>query len=387
VNKYKSFLRNYYLSSALYDFIFAYAIYNVLFNIRGLSIFQISLLLSWWALTSVLFEIPSGALADHWSRKKLLVIAPLIKSLCFVAWFVANGNFYLYALGFLFWSIGSSFVSGTTESLLYDELTAFGKKEEYEKILSRKNFYFHISLAVSGITGGIIAYYNLDWALIFSIIPLILSSYFAFLIQETPKIKSTEEVHYLDHIKIAIKEIKQNKLLLYFFAFAVGIDIMGGLEEFDQLYYQLAGLPLFAFGFASFLWSMSNSLGSYFAHKLKNVHWIYYGLPFISFVLLLFVGFFPSIAMIGVLLLAYLTISPLIVLIESKIQHNIKTSSRATVTSFSRLLINLSGVILAPVFGLVAKVWNLQVVYIAVGFFLFVFAIWVITKKKYFSSN
>ena len=274
--KYKSFLRNYYLSSSLYDFVFAYAIYNVLFNIRGLSVFEISLLLSWWALTSVILEIPSGALADYWSRKKMLVIAPIIKSLCFVVWFFANGDFYLYALGFLFWSIGSSLVSGTTEALLYDELTGFDKKEEYEKALGKKKFYFHIALAVSTISGGFIAHYSIDWALIFSVIPLLLSAFFAMLIKETPKAKSTEEIHYLDHIKSAYKEIKQNKILLYFFAYAVGISIFGGIEEFDQLYYQLAGLPIFAFGIVGFIWSAFNSIGSYFAHRLKNTHLIYY---------------------------------------------------------------------------------------------------------------
>ena len=147
--KYKSFIRNYLLSSSLYDFIFAYAIYNVLFNIRGLSVFEISILLSWWAFTAMLLEIPSGALADSWSRKKMLVIAPLIKSLCFVIWFLANGNFYLYGLGFLFWSIGSSLVSGTTEALLYDELVILKKKDTYEKVLGQKKFYFHIALAIS----------------------------------------------------------------------------------------------------------------------------------------------------------------------------------------------------------------------------------------------
>lgn len=384
LKKYKSFLRDYYLSSSLYDFVFAYAIYNVLFNIRGLSVFEISLLLSWWALTSVIFEIPSGALADYWSRKKMLVIAPIIKSLCFVTWFFANGDFYLYALGFLFWSIGSSLVSGTTEALLYDELTAFDKKEEYEKALGKKKFYFHIALAVSTISGGFIAQYNLDWALIFSVIPLLLSAFFALLIKETPKAKSTEEIHYLDHIKAAYKEVKQNKILLYLFAYAVGISIFGGIEEFDQLYYQLAGLPIFAFGIVGFIWSAFNSVGSYFAHKLKYTHWIYYGLPFFGFVLMLLVGLFPSIPMIALLLLSYFITSPLVVLIDSKVQHNIKTISRATVTSTNRLLINFSGVILAPLFGLIGKVWNLQTIYIATAVFLMVFAIWVFTNRKIF---
>ena len=121
-----SFLRNYYLTSFFYDFIFAYAIYNLLFNILGLTVFQISLLLSWWALVAMLLEVPTGALADYWSRKKMLTIAPLIKALCFTVWFFANGNFYLYALGFTFWALGSSLVSGTTEAMLYDSVVYAG---------------------------------------------------------------------------------------------------------------------------------------------------------------------------------------------------------------------------------------------------------------------
>lgn len=81
---YKSFLRNYYLTSFFHQFIFAFAIYTVLFNIRGLSVFQISLLLSWSALIKVLLEIPTGAMADSWSRKNMLIIAPISKSVCFI---------------------------------------------------------------------------------------------------------------------------------------------------------------------------------------------------------------------------------------------------------------------------------------------------------------
>lgn len=382
--KYKSFIRNYLLSSSLYDFVFAYAIYNVLFNIRGLSVFQISLLLSWWALTAMLFEIPSGALADYWSRKKMLVIAPIIKSLCFITWFLADGNFYLYGLGFLFWSIGSSLVSGTTEALLYDELVVFKKKDKYEKILGQKKFYFHIALAISTITGGFIAHYNLDLTLIFSVIPLFLSAFFASLIKESPKAKSTEEVHYLEYIKLAYREVKSNRILLILLIYSFGISIFGNIEEFDQLYYQLSGLPIFAFGLVGFLWSMLNSVGSYYAHKFKNASWVFYTFPFVAVILLFFVGIKPSILMIGVLLLAYLITSPLQVLINSKIQHNIKSVGRATVTSVNALLINFFGVFLIPIFGVISKIWNLQTIYISTSIFLLVFTIWALANRKIF---
>lgn len=384
-HKYRSFIRNYLLSSSLYDFVFAYAIYNVLFNIRGLSVFEISILLAWWALAAMLLEIPSGALADYWSRKKMLVIAPIIKSLCFVTWFFADGNFYLYGLGFLFWSIGSSLVSGTTEALLYDELTAFKKKDEYEKVLGQKKFYFHIALAISTITGGFIAHYNLDWALIFSVIPLFLSAFFALLIKETQKAKSTEEIHYLKYIKLAYREVKSNKVLLILLVYSFGISIFGDIEEFDQLYYQLSGLPIFAFGLVGFLWSVLNSIGSYYAHKFKNATWIFYAFPLVAVILLFFVGFKPSIPMIGVLLLSYFITSPLKILIDSKIQHNIKSVGRATVTSVSALLINFFGVFLTPIFGVISKIWNLQTIYISTSIFLLVFALWAFANRKIFA--
>lgn len=385
VQKYKLFIRNYLLSSSLYDFVFAYAIYNVLFNIRGLSIFQISLLLAWWALTTTVLEIPTGALADYWSRKKILVIAPFIKALCFITWFLADGNFYLYALGFLFWSIGSSFVSGTTEALLYDELIAFKKKENYEKVLGQKKIYFHIALAVSTISGGFIAHYNLDWTLLLSVIPLLLSAFFASQIKETPKTASTEEIRYFEYIKLAYREVKSNHILLILLLYSLGISLFGNLDEFDQLYYQLVGLPLYAFGIVGFIGSILSSAGSYYAHKFKNSSWIYYTFPLMTVILLFVVGFKPNLLTIGLLLLSHLLTSPLRVLTNSKIQHNIKSISRATVTSIDTLLINFFGVFLVPMFGIISKIWNLQAIYIATSIFLLVFTLWVLTNRKAFT--
>lgn len=379
---YKSFLRNYYLTSFFYNFIFAYAIYNVLFNIRGLTVFQISLLLSWWALVAMLLEIPTGALADYWSRKKMLTIAPIIKSACFIIWFFANGNFYLYALGFVFWALGGSFLSGTTEAILYDTSVYAGKKDEYEKVLGRKKFYFNIALAISTISGGFIASYNLDWAIIFSVVPLLLSAFFASLIKEVPKVETTGEIHYLEYIRIAFNEIKSNRVLLYLIIYLLAISIFGDLEEFDQLYYQLVKLPIYAFGIVGFLGSSFDAVGAYYAHKFKKISSIFYLLPFVSGILLIFVAKHPSIPMIGLLLASYFITTPLRVLMESKIQHNISSISRATVTSVSNLFTTFFAVLLTPIFGLISKVWNLQAIYLTTALFLLLFAVWVFIVRN-----
>lgn len=331
---------------------------------------------------AMLLEVPTGALADYWSRKRMLTIAPLIKALCFITWFFASGNFYLYALGFAFWALGSSLVSGTTEAILYDSVVYADKKEEFEKVLGRKKFYFNVALAISTISGGFIASYNLDWAIIFSVVPLILSAFFALLLSEVPKIETTGEIHYLEYIRIAFNEIKSNRVLLYLSIYLLAISIFSDLEEFDQLYYKLAELPIFAFGIVGFLWSSSNAVGALYAHKLKKLSSIFYLLPFISGILLVFVAKYPSVPMIGLLLASYFITTPLRVLMEGKIQHNIASISRATVTSVSNLFMNFFGVLLTPIFGLISKAWNLQAIYLTTAVFMFVFAMWVFMVRN-----
>lgn len=60
-----------------------YAFYTLLFIERGMSISEIAILVSLWSGFSILFEIPSGILADRWSRRNMLVIALFVEGLCF----------------------------------------------------------------------------------------------------------------------------------------------------------------------------------------------------------------------------------------------------------------------------------------------------------------
>lgn len=57
---------------------------------------------------------------------------------------------------------------------------------DYERVLGKKTFYSHLALAISLVSGGFIAGCSLDWAILFSVIPLILSAVFAALLTEAP---------------------------------------------------------------------------------------------------------------------------------------------------------------------------------------------------------
>ena len=136
INKSDTFIRNFYIYKFFKHFAFVYAVYVILFKSRGLSVFEISLLLGLWSAFVVIFEVPTGVLSDKWNRKYMILIGLIFKAIGFSIWAFAD-NFFLFALGFLFWGLQETFCSGTEEALLYDNLKRFKRVQEYEKIAKK----------------------------------------------------------------------------------------------------------------------------------------------------------------------------------------------------------------------------------------------------------
>ena len=67
-----------------------YPIYLLMFESKGLSLGEISLLLAIWAAPVVLLELPTGILSDHWARKNMLVIGGLLQGVCYILWFFSE---------------------------------------------------------------------------------------------------------------------------------------------------------------------------------------------------------------------------------------------------------------------------------------------------------
>jgi MFS family permease len=71
-------------------------VYTLLFADAGLSVWQISSLFVIWSVSSMVFEVPSGAWADATSRRRLLIVGPLLTAVSFALW-VAHPSFWVFA--------------------------------------------------------------------------------------------------------------------------------------------------------------------------------------------------------------------------------------------------------------------------------------------------
>lgn len=121
---------------------FYYPVYALIFLDFGLTLEQFGILNAVWALTIVLSEVPSGALADTIGRRKLLITAGLCMATEMAVLLLATPGagtlvFYLFLVNRIISGLAEAAASGADEALAYDSLKAAGRELEWGRILEQ----------------------------------------------------------------------------------------------------------------------------------------------------------------------------------------------------------------------------------------------------------
>ena len=122
---------------------FYYPVFTILFLDFGLTLEQFALLNVAWAATIVVFEVPSGALADIIGRKRLLVFAGVvmvveIALLCFAPMGNPSLLFTIFLINRVLSGAAEAAASGADEALAYDSLKREGNAKDWGWVLERQ---------------------------------------------------------------------------------------------------------------------------------------------------------------------------------------------------------------------------------------------------------
>lgn len=120
-----------------------------------MTIQRVGLIDSLSKIVSLVIEVPTGAIADKFGRKKSLVFGHLALALCCMVIVIAN-NFSLLLLGNIIMFIGFSLLSGAKEALLYDNMKAEKIDHHYEHVLGRIGFIVTVSSVTTIFLGGLL---------------------------------------------------------------------------------------------------------------------------------------------------------------------------------------------------------------------------------------
>ena len=145
----------------LFNCRFYYPVFTILFLDFGLTIEQFALLNTVWAVTIVLAEVPSGALADVVGRRYLLVATAVLMFLeMLLIAFVPLGNgsliFWAFLVNRVFSGLAEALASGADEALAYDTLVAEGNPDDWPKVLDIQMRAKSLGMVITMIVGALV---------------------------------------------------------------------------------------------------------------------------------------------------------------------------------------------------------------------------------------
>ncbi|PIZ54299.1 hypothetical protein COV03_00560 [Candidatus Uhrbacteria bacterium CG10_big_fil_rev_8_21_14_0_10_41_26] len=368
----KSNIWKMYIISSLTAFVLFYAIDKVFMELRGLSVTQIVFIEIIYTVCVLLLEVPSGALADRWSRKNVLALHLVFFMLNTILWIFAY-DITFFILGIIACAIHAALYSGTYTSLLYDTAKQIGKKNEFDKILGNYFFYGGIFSAVSAILGGMVAgYFGITISFWITLAISFIALLFTLSLEEPDIHRTTGEVKYWSHINNAIKFLWKRPALYHLIFLTVILTLsLRIIDEYAQLYFFSVGASLFALGYLSAIAGGIESICAKFAHRLnkykrRNIYLISLIINFVGFIL---IGYFHS--KIGIVFVYLPIIATWIVgpLFNMDLHKELPSSHRSTGESLVSLLRTLIYIPVALMFSYLADSISIFSGFTAVGIF------------------
>ena len=351
-----------------------YAFYTLLFIKRGLSVSEVAALIVLWSVFTIVFEVPSGILADRWNRRNMLVLASVLQGLCFVVWFFSHA-FWMFALGFVFWAIAGAFTSGTEEGLLFDNLKHDGCEDRFTAIYGKAQFFANIGTASGLASAGVLAnFIQIETLALLSAAICFFNAGFALQLREknfyaeqlTPKIAG-----FVNTLKEAATFIRGSGVALLSVLFMVLFASIGSyLDEFDALIindFQINPVWVSVLLTVRFvLIALGDVLAPMVQKKISSLRQIFAINAAACALLAAFAVIWHPYA-IPLFGLACMAMTIAEVLLVNALQNEVKEAGRATVMSFCSVGQNIVMICFSAAYALLAGIYTLQYVYIIIS--------------------
>lgn len=355
-----------------------YAFYTILFIERGQSLSDVALLIALWSVFAIVFEIPSGILADRWNRRNMLVLASILQGICFVIWFFSY-SFIMFVLGFIFWAVSGAFTSGTEEGLIYDNLKSENCEENFANIYGKARFFEHAGRIIGIASSGIMAnFINIGIISLISAAICFINVFFAIQIREKnfyrerlSKEHREEYVSFFATFKESAAFLKGNRAASVFILFLVLCASLGSyLDEFDALIindFKLSSIWVSIILTVRFIFLfLGDILAPLIKRKLIYTRKFFLFYILSCFCLLIFSLIWSKFAILifgfSVMIMAITEI-----LFVDSLQNEIKEEGRATIMSFFGVCQNFVMIFFSLMFGLLANFYTLDQVYMLIS--------------------
>jgi len=314
----------------------------------GTSIFSIV------AISSALFEVPTGIFSDYIGRKNTVILGSIASVICVVLYAI-GGSYWMLFFGALIEGLSRSFYSGNNEALLHDTLSDIGRRHEYHAYYGKTTSMFQIAGAGSALIGGFVATWSFTLLMWLSVIPQIVGLFLSFGIIEPQKRERSSNIY--AHLSESIKYFfKNKKLRILSLSSILGYSSGEASYQFQAAFFNTLW-PLWAIGLARTISSIAAAISFYTAgrviNKFKEIPLLIFGNLFgrlLNLTALMFVSIISPILMsLTSLLFGTITAAR-----ENLFQKEFTQGQRATMASLNSLMTSIFFAIFSFGIGLFA---------------------------------
>jgi MFS family permease len=352
-----------YLIIFFHNLIPAYVIERLFWEQRGMTVLMVVLCEIIYAVSIVIFEIPTGVFADKFGRKTLLVIGAVLSVFEFIILLFAY-EFWTFALVVFLTGISSACTSGAWNALLYDSLLADKKQESFEKIVGRMNSLDFIAALLAALSGSVLAkYVGFEFNYIVSAASMFLGMVLTLLLKEPPRkgqLKKNEKSQsdFMVYVRKSITFYKTNPKVVTIITNAMGIAAcITFLDEFWQLYLDEIGFSVLFFGLFSACISLARIPGNLLAaylliyFKAQSIILFILGITTVCFFM---TAIFPGVIGLFMIILIFLASGVIDPVVTGFLHHHGSSEIRATIESVQSLIESIITFTVGIGFGIIS---------------------------------
>ena len=216
----------------------------------GFDAASVGLMAAAYAAVVPLLEIPSGILADRWSRRGVLIFASIALTLTSLIGGLST-NVPAYIASAMMLGVYFAMYSGTVEAIVYDTvLEETGDGELYQRRIGRVHVIDSVALVTSSLAGGVLAELTSPRLMYFLSVPFGVLSIVCYLRFREPELhRANESTSLRGQIALTFRTITRRGRLLPIVALTVLTALLlQAIFEFGPLWLVALAAPAVVYG-------------------------------------------------------------------------------------------------------------------------------------------
>lgn len=346
----KKTIRTYVVFSFLFSLAhsFFFATYQLFLASRGLNLLEINLVNMFFMIGVFLMEVPTGAFADTFGRKKSVVNGCFLTSLSMLVYFLGN-SFWAFVAAELIGALGLTFLSGALEAWVVDALSSHGYDGEIATVFRQEVYASQAGIIIGSLAGGYLGQHDLALPWLASSIGTFAAGVFAlFAIAEKEKKRMPFRFTFAPFKKVIADSVsfgykKKSVWFVALFGMFLAMSVQGMNMQWPFVFQKTYGFSTSQLGwlfvFVSLVTMLGGKLSAHFASRIRQEK-----NAIVLSQIVTVIGMLGAAMMLGVVPTAALflfhemgrgMVGPLK---QSYLNHRIPSEKRATILSFDSMM-------------------------------------------------